>query len=585
MVNGCGQSGSSVLLDEYFSSEDPRFLAELRKSFSAKKLAGLAERWKRDPRPWARRQILAYLAQPLNCPGHEPLVKRLFKHAEHQRDDELMAAFLVAFDRLIRRGRKSRYRYDWQTREVWQEEYLTTPRDTLPRDVRPWTDEELGVTVRIAPSHRLFSYHTRYYLRRRVWRYFRWMGYQRPDDYPPAVARALKRYTDDDFAKGENILDNWSLMQACFRRHDALEFRTCTVRLRQGRGLAELTPAPRFAGLWRKGESMPVLLSVVTEAPSRFVRLWAMNLLRAEHTRHLASLGPEDLLGLLENADGEIQQFGAELLQNASGLESLELPVWLRLLRTPNPTALAVICDVMKQHVRPERLGLDQCLELACAGPAPVARLGFDFLKQRSIVSPDDRKKLVRLADAACAAIAGELTAFALAALGAPGTYDREAATAFFDSLQPEARAAAWAWLTPDSPGYADPALWCRLLETPFDDIRMRLIDCLQQRAELPGTAADALAPVWCSVLAGVHRGGRQKPKAVRQIARAMQADPALAARLLPVLIVAVRSVRRPERRAGLSAVVWLVEACPDLADTVAAMLPELRLSPKEAAS
>ena len=593
MPSGRRPSHSFVLLDEQFGSEDPRFIESLRNIHSPKKLASLAERWKRDPRPWARQQILAYLAHPLDRPAHQPLVKRLFKHAQHQRDDELVAAFMVAFDRLVRRRRRSRWRYDWQAQQSWEEQSLETPRNTIPppsqHSYRTYRDPRTGQVVAVAgilrPGDRLYSYRTRYYLRRRAWRYFRWMGYQRPDDYPRAIARALKLYVDDDFAQGENILDNWSLMQACFRRHDALELNKATVALREGRSIAELTPAPRFAELWRKPESMGVLLSLVTEARARFVRLWAMSLLRSEHAERLVSLSPEALLALLDHPDGEIQQFGAELLQSATGLASLELAVWLRLLQTPNATALAVICEVMKQHVAPGRLSLEQCLDLACAAPTPVARLGFEFLKQRAVASAEDRGKLARLADATCAAVAGDLTDFALAALGAPGTSDREGVTAFFDSLLPETRARAWAWLTPESPGYPDPALWCRLLETPFDDVRMRLIDCLQRRAELPGTRSDALAPVWCSVLAGVHRGGRQKPKAVRQIARAIRSDPSLAGSLLPVLVLAVRSIRGPEQRAGLAAVVGLAETCPGLADTLAAMLPELDLSPEEAAS
>ena len=54
----------------------------------------------------ARARFFKYLALPLDRPGHHPLVKRLFKQAEANRDHELMAAFLVAFDRLIRRQRR-----------------------------------------------------------------------------------------------------------------------------------------------------------------------------------------------------------------------------------------------------------------------------------------------------------------------------------------------------------------------------------------------------------------------------------------------------------------------------------------------
>ncbi len=84
--------------------------------------------------------------------------------------------------------------------------------------------------------------------------------------------------------------------------------------------------------------------------------------------------------------------------------------------------------------------------------------------------------------------------------------------------------------------------------------------------------------PVWSSVLLGVHRGGRQKAKAAVQVAQAIARTPQQAEQLMPVLAVAVRSVRGPEMRAGLSAVVALVEARPELAPLVRQHLPELEL-------
>jgi AmiR/NasT family two-component response regulator len=79
-------------------------------------------------------------------------------------------------------------------------------------------------------------------------------------------------------------------------------------------------------------------------------------------------------------------------------------------------------------------------------------------------------------------------------------------------------------------------------------------------------------------VLLGVHRGGWQKAKAVQQVAHAIVANPAQVETLLPVLAVAVRSVRGPEARAGLAAVVSLIEAQPQLADAVRRHLPEMKL-------
>ncbi len=174
--------GSTLLLDEYFESGDDRFIDQLRNCRSPKKLAALADRWRHDPRPWAREQIFAYLDRPMDVPGHHPLVKRLFKATEASADDELMGAFLVAFDRLVRRRRKTKGRWDGQSRTFIEEEALRTPRNVITPQKRggknPGPGEDLQ---RPCPKDgRLFSYHTRYYLRRRVWRHFRRAGYQPP---------------------------------------------------------------------------------------------------------------------------------------------------------------------------------------------------------------------------------------------------------------------------------------------------------------------------------------------------------------------------------------------------------------------
>ncbi len=50
-----------------------------------------------------RRLLLAYLERPFNAYRHEALIKRLFKRAEAEGDDAVMARFLVGFDRSIRR--------------------------------------------------------------------------------------------------------------------------------------------------------------------------------------------------------------------------------------------------------------------------------------------------------------------------------------------------------------------------------------------------------------------------------------------------------------------------------------------------
>jgi len=81
-------------------------------------------------------------------------------------------------------------------------------------------------------------------------------------------------------------------------------------------------------------------------------------------------------------------------------------------------------------------------------------------------------------------------------------------------------------------------------------------------------------------VLLGVQRGGRAKLKALRQISQRIGQHPDEAERLFPVLAVAIRSVRLPEARAGLSGILSAVTARPELEPALIRWLPELRLSP-----
>lgn len=575
------ERGQMLLAEEYFASENPAFLDTLRTVSQPKSLAALTDRWKKDPRPWARAQILAYLGQPLSCPGHQPVVKRLFKHAEENRDHELMVAFLVAFDRNVRRAIRVKRKWDFRSRTVSEEERLVTPRDVIPLKIaregrNPATGEIIGYGARTPANAKLFKYRTRYYLRRRAWRYFRWLGYRDPLAYLPVVVRALAAYEDTDLQRGENMLDSWGLMHACFGEHDALEFGATHIQLKDGRSLGELSPAPMFPDAWQKSEAVPMLLSLAVLARARLVRLWAMQLFQREHANHAVAL--ETIISLLDHEDAEIQQFGAKLLESAAGLGTLPVASWLKLLQTKNEEALQRICDAFAKHVSGDRLDLPQCIELACVRPVPVARLGQRYLRERVISSSVDREQLTALANTKCSAVAGELTAWALGILGTKENYSGDQAIRFFDSALAETRVAAWTWLVADSPALTDARLWSRLTETPHDDLRLRVIDFLQTQTKLPGADADKLENIWRSVLLGVHRGGRQKAKAVQQIAHAIVEHPARSEALLPVLVVAVRSVRGPEARAGLAAVVSVVEAQPQLADAVRRVLPEMKL-------
>src|SRR5262249_2246386 len=106
--------GDWLLLQELLERGDPEFVDRLRGVCDADALGQFAERWYANPSPNARRLLLAYLEPPLNPYRHEALVKRLFKRAEAARDDAVMARFLVAFDRSIRRVQKARKHWESQ---------------------------------------------------------------------------------------------------------------------------------------------------------------------------------------------------------------------------------------------------------------------------------------------------------------------------------------------------------------------------------------------------------------------------------------------------------------------------------------
>jgi hypothetical protein len=192
------------------------------------------------------------------------------------------------------------------------------------------------------------------------------------------------------------------------------------------------------------------------------------------------------------------------------------------------------------------------------------------------------------LSNAECDAVGEEVAAYGLSVVGSPQTYRTDQVVRFFDSLNVHVRRGAWNWLTPQSPGYDDASLWSRLVETPYDDVKLRLVEALQQRAaadaKVSALSVDSLPPIWTAVLLNVHRGGRAKLTALRQISAAISNRPEACERLIPVMAVAIRSVRPPEVRAGLSSILTAVAKRPELESMLATQIPELRLTPTEAA-
>ncbi len=553
--------GAAVLAEEYFDSGDPRFLEAFRDVRIPDRVAAMTDRWFRDPRPWAREQAIAYFEEPLSTDGHHPVLKRWLRHAESTADTELMGVLMVACDGLVRRE------FQWGQFSTPRNSIL--PPRTYDRKQNKWRKREW------THGKVLYSYATRRYLRRRAWRWFRKIGHQSAETYVAAVASALSRYTDAALEDGPAILDSWSLLHACFFHSPLLEFDARRAQLTDGSQLADLEPAPAFPELWSRTESFPELASLIVRASSRLVRTWAIRFVRANHQAALAALDIATIVRWIGHDDTEIQEFGIACLENHEALPTLRIDDWKQLLAIQDPLLLQRLCELMQRHVRADRIDDTECVALTTSRPTPIARLGLSLLQPRELRDPG---LLVGLADARCEAVGAAVAEFALKRLSTDAAWNPEACMRFLDSANPAVRVAAWAWLLAHDRASRESMFFVRLIETPHDDMRLPLIDELERRAALPGLGGDTLVPVWSSVLLGVHRGGRRKPKAVRQIANAIIAEPERVDALLPVLCVAVRSVRGPERAAGLSALATVAAKHPALHARIEERLPGLSL-------
>jgi hypothetical protein len=556
------RSLSPLILTELYESGDASFLLRLleyRGSF--KPYLGIIEKWKKDRRDFATRMKLQFI-ESWQLPEHRIIFKRLFKQAWHDHDHDVMGAFLVKCDRMVRRrrGKKSLY----GTGASGRHQYLGMTEVLYVKAIR---------------DRSIFSGPTTHYLRRRAWRYFRRLGFSDAESYVKAIAKALARYVDEDVKSGENLLDNWGLMHACFGKSDVLVFDKRHTNIKPDTSLASLQAAPMFERHWAGASGAPVLLDLVLRANCRAVRVWAIQLLKRLHSQTLVKLDATMLLKLLDHSDPDVALFAAELLSDATAVASMPMDTWLAMLRTRNVSMMAAIVEAFRKHVSFDRVTIAQAARMTINVATPVARLGLEILKSRTIRKPEEFDAIASLAGAQCLAMGEEISRFAVPVLNAPGAYRVEQISGFFDSRLLTVRTGAFAAIAPNTPAAMDPAFFARLMEAPYDDVRASLVGWLKRAQSLPGASAESLATLWQTVLLNIHRGGRAKLSALRQISDRIISDPSSLRFLLPVIAIAIRSVRWPEARHGLAAIVTAVEADPSLASEISRYLPELQLT------
>jgi hypothetical protein len=577
---------SAVALEAYFAAADPQFLGELLRATAAAKLAALAERWYKDARPWARDALLAYVDDGCDRPLHKGLVKRLFKLAEAAGDDELMAHFMVAFDRLSRRFLIEEKRYagwDRATQQAIVIEAIRLVQDpSVPARITSAKAKAAAAAAKARPGVKRkvddepqFSKATRRYLARRANRYFRVLAHKDISRYGRAMRLALARYTDASLSTVARLLDAWSLMHVLYARSPVIVRAPTGIRLADGKRLGDLAPAPHFDAAW--DGVCAELLELATGAGSRTVRAWAVAMLRTRYAGELAALAFPAVKQLLASPHDEVAMLGAELLTRLAGLEALPLTDWLDLLAIQNLDVLPLIAQLAERMLSPARLSLLQCIDLACSKTAPVARLGLGWAKTKSIGTIDDLRAIARLARAGVATVRAEGAAWAASVLAVHAAALPEHLRDLCDGPYADARARALDAVVGTERFAGDTGLWLALTESPYPDVRAVVLrHAARWRDQAP---VATVRHVWATAVLAIHGGSAVKARVPREIADRIAAHPDEAAALLPVLGHALRSVRPAERALALGALARAARKTPGLAELAHRMLPELTLS------
>jgi hypothetical protein len=216
----------------------------------------------------------------------------------------------------------------------------------------------------------------------------------------------------------------------------------------------------------------------------------------------------------------------------------------------------------------------------------PIARLGLQWLQEKKPSTAADCELLLSLAEAEADPIRGPAIAWLQRVLSASPHFQPRWILDLLDSRHFDVRTEAWKWFLGEKRGAQDVSLWQRLLESPYDDIRLPLVEHLEASTKHATITVDRsqfnpelIRFLWASVLLNIHRGHRQKSVVVSQIVNRLAKRPQEAGELLPILSVALRSIRGPEFRAGLTGVVRLLEISPELSTQVKQSFPELQVS------
>jgi len=559
-----GSTGLSQLR-QLFDEQSDQFVQQFAEQQDSEILAAVIDTWLADDRPWSRQQLLAYTETVLYCRGHEAAFRRLFGHAEAVHDHEILSRLLVELDRCVRRERITRLTRAEGTART--EEVLRARSGRLVPHAHPDTSPVPQ------PDDRLFTQTTRSYFRRRVWRYFRRLSVTDPPACTVALARALKRFQDDDFAAGENIIDNWSLMHACFRHSPVLTFDPVHTQVTAGHTLNNLEPAPWKPEIWRSASAQQVLFDVAANADSAFVRRWSVELLTQQHADDGFAAEPNALQRLLCHHDPVVLTFAVDVLQHHPQPEVMDGSLWMVIFELASPAILPAISKCFIEFADPQKIHSSQLISLAQSCHSDVARAGFRVLQARHRHTGLTTEELTRLAECQCAAHACEIAAWAMSELNSKEPAD---VMPFLAAALPGVRRAAMDRLS-DCPAFDEDCCssWLAIAESPHRDVQWWLMDVA--RTHTHSAVPDSrLVPIFRRAVLETRFGNRYRAWALNQLARILTADKDQADSVLPIVAVALRSLRHTDRRAALGALARAGHQAPELKAAIGRHIPEL---------
>jgi hypothetical protein len=267
----------------------------------------------------------------------------------------------------------------------------------------------------------------------------------------------------------------------------------------------------------------------------------------------------------------EAQALGVELFARLPNLEQTSLDDWLELLGAENLEVLGAICDRAGSVVSGARLALHQCVELALSSAAPLAALGFAWVKEKRVTSEADLAQCLRLSGAKVASVRADAALHNAELLRRSPFTRSEHVRDLCDSSFVEVRAHGLSVLIERFAEQIE--LWSALCESPYPDVRRFVLAHAERfRLHAPASLAHALG----AVLLSLSGAAIDKRRAAREITSRILAKPTEATALLPLLRVVLKSVHAAERNLALGALVKLAHGRAELGRLLQQGLPEL---------